>query len=173
LLGRLSFQSQVHWAAVAVEFAHHLGQRGFVETQAALAPGDRPLHIGLRSFRDCTDCRDFCFFAGRQILGRRALRYLQDLTYKVISPWTDGDQYEVMYGPGSFWENKSAWLENAPGFNLDRVQSPILLTVGGVQNRVPVIEWYASCWNGYTARSLRKVSQNLPLLTIVRIIAEA
>jgi dipeptidyl aminopeptidase/acylaminoacyl peptidase len=34
-------------------------------------------------------------------------------------------------GGGSFWSNKIEWLARAPGFNLDRVQTPLLLSGGG------------------------------------------
>lgn len=32
---------------------------------------------------------------------------------------------------GSFWSNKASWLERAPGFNLDRVETPLLITAAG------------------------------------------
>jgi hypothetical protein len=31
-------------------------------------------------------------------------------------------------GGGTFWNNKSEWFAHAPGFNLDRVRTPLLIT---------------------------------------------
>jgi dipeptidyl aminopeptidase/acylaminoacyl peptidase len=70
--------------------------------------------------------------------------YVQYLIDSVVSPAgrIGAAEYEQLYGGGSFWENRSAWLSNAPGFNTDRVQTPLLLTVNGVQNRTSFLELY-------------------------------
>ena len=47
-------------------------------------------------------------------------------TYPNIAKSVQGG-LEAING-GTFWRNKSAWLERAPGFNLDRVQTPLLIT---------------------------------------------
>lgn len=41
---------------------------------------------------------------------------------------------------GAFWQSKGDWLVNSPGFNVDRVQTPILFTVSGKLNQVTAME---------------------------------
>ena len=38
--------------------------------------------------------------------------------------------FEKQYG-GSFWKNKKAWLEEAPEFNVDQIQTPVLFSKTG------------------------------------------
>lgn len=40
-------------------------------------------------------------------------------------------EYERQYGNGTFWENKSGWLEEAPTFNIDRIETPVLFSLHG------------------------------------------
>jgi dipeptidyl aminopeptidase/acylaminoacyl peptidase len=40
-------------------------------------------------------------------------------------------QSERQYGRGTFWQNKKAWLEQAPNFNVDRLEAPVLFTLHG------------------------------------------
>jgi dipeptidyl aminopeptidase/acylaminoacyl peptidase len=39
--------------------------------------------------------------------------------------------YENQYGGKSFWQDKTAWIESAPIFNLDRARMPMLLMYNG------------------------------------------
>ncbi len=55
-------------------------------------------------------------------------------------------QYEAQYEGGqSFWKNETEWLKEAPGFNPDKVNTPLLLTRHGssVGGLVTVLERYA------------------------------
>lgn len=36
---------------------------------------------------------------------------------------------------GSFWQNKRQWVDEAPGFNLDKIRTPLLMTMSG--NGIP------------------------------------
>lgn len=59
--------------------------------------------------------------------------YLMDA---LIAPTTIGRFVESFNGEAgkTFWQNKLNWLEQAPGFNLDRVETPLMLTVNGRHN---------------------------------------
>jgi dipeptidyl aminopeptidase/acylaminoacyl peptidase len=52
------------------------------------------------------------------------------------SSHAEADEY---YG-GSFWQNKQAWLEYAPGFNVDRIRTPVLFTTTGRFNTILTLE---------------------------------
>jgi len=52
--------------------------------------------------------------------------------------------YEVMAGGASFWKNKLSWLENVPGFNVEQVRTPTMLTVTGRMNRALYAEFLAA-----------------------------
>ncbi len=55
--------------------------------------------------------------------------YGQYLSSSALMEKFESDQFDGMYAGGKlFWENKQAWLEDAPGFNLDRMQTPLLVT---------------------------------------------
>lgn len=55
--------------------------------------------------------------------------YFQYLSGFALIEKSESDQYDAMYEGGKpFWSNKQAWLDDAPGFNLDRMQTPLLLT---------------------------------------------
>lgn len=55
--------------------------------------------------------------------------------------WTTGDGgYETYYGGGTFWQNKAAWLEHTPGFNVDRVTTPTLFTAHEVSTNLFSLE---------------------------------
>jgi len=43
---------------------------------------------------------------------------------------TGASSYEEQYGSGSFWQNKSGWMD-APAFNVDRVSTPVLFAATG------------------------------------------
>jgi dienelactone hydrolase len=60
--------------------------------------------------------------------------YVQYLFSGVASPGDALAQsgYERQYeGSGSFWDNKQAWIKDAPGFNAEQVHTPVLFTVHG------------------------------------------
>lgn len=53
------------------------------------------------------------------------------LQYLAIFALTDiaTFEFDAMYEGGTpFWSNKQAWLADAPGFNMDRMHSPLLMT---------------------------------------------
>ncbi len=57
--------------------------------------------------------------------------YIQYATVGVIFPReiAQFEEFEQQYaGGGSFWSNKQSWLAEAPGFNLDRMETPLLIT---------------------------------------------
>ena len=43
---------------------------------------------------------------------------------------------------GTFWAAKKDWLERAPGFNLDRVEMPFLITASGPSAFISANEMY-------------------------------
>lgn len=56
------------------------------------------------------------------------------LLYSVLNEdsWRQVPELNAFYsGTGSFWENKEAWMASAPGFNLDRITAPLLLSTSG------------------------------------------
>ncbi|HKZ74836.1 MAG TPA: hypothetical protein VJ011_12270, partial [Steroidobacteraceae bacterium] len=61
-------------------------------------------------------------------------------TYPNIAKTAQGT-LEAING-GTFWANKAAWLERAPGFNLDRVETPLLITSTGPFSFLVVNEMY-------------------------------
>lgn len=48
-------------------------------------------------------------------------------------------EYDEYYG-GGFWANKSSWVEHAPGFNIDKIRTPVLFTTGGTFNNILMLE---------------------------------
>jgi dipeptidyl aminopeptidase/acylaminoacyl peptidase len=46
----------------------------------------------------------------------------------------DVSPFDRQWGEGSFWQNRAAWLEHAPGFNVDRVEAPVLFTITNRSN---------------------------------------
>ncbi len=50
-----------------------------------------------------------------------------------------GTIFERQYGEGTFWENKSAWLD-APGFNIDKVVTPVLFSTTGKSTNILALE---------------------------------
>jgi dienelactone hydrolase len=60
--------------------------------------------------------------------------YVQYLLYALSSPASAEfvPQYANLYAPrGGFWANQDSWIQRAPGFNADRVKTPLLLSIGG------------------------------------------
>lgn len=49
------------------------------------------------------------------------------------------DGYGKQYGDGNFWENKKGWLD-APAFNVDRVQTPVLFSTAGLTTSWSLLE---------------------------------
>jgi hypothetical protein len=49
-------------------------------------------------------------------------------------------EFESYYGGGTFWKNKNAWLEHSPVFNVDRVVTPVLFTIGNKPNNLLYLE---------------------------------
>jgi dipeptidyl aminopeptidase/acylaminoacyl peptidase len=50
------------------------------------------------------------------------------------------DELERQYGGGTFWQNKSAWLEQAPGFNVDKVRTPTLFACNSKISNLYMLE---------------------------------
>lgn len=83
--------------------------------------------------------------------------YLLAYTFKDIA---DDDfgltrlNMDARYG-GRFWENKGGWLDSAPGFNLERVRTPLLLAGGrNGEDGIPGVELDLELYSGL--KQLRK-----------------
>jgi hypothetical protein len=61
--------------------------------------------------------------------------------YAISAGFGDMDvgSYEQQYGRGTFWQNKQGWLD-APAFNLDRLQAPIMFATTGETTRWAMLE---------------------------------
>ncbi len=58
-------------------------------------------------------------------------QYVINLTISppTSSAHTSGSERDEMYAPGgAFWENQQGWVADAPGFNLDRMNTPLLIS---------------------------------------------
>lgn|GEM_PF-927650 len=71
--------------------------------------------------------------------------YLQYLFFNVASEGAVSrvSEYESWHGGGEFWSNKDAWIERAPGFNLEKVQAPWMIAMNGRHNLLPSMELFA------------------------------
>jgi dipeptidyl aminopeptidase/acylaminoacyl peptidase len=65
--------------------------------------------------------------------------YIQDAAFGMSTPTA----YEQQYGKGTFWQNKAGWAD-APGFNVDRVVTPALFSLGGRINKIVAVETIAA-----------------------------
>jgi dipeptidyl aminopeptidase/acylaminoacyl peptidase len=83
------------------------------------------------------------YFAAATLVDGVDLSYLQ---YVLLSVGGAGDEAEQIYGSKPFGEGLANWMERAPGFHLDQIQTPVRIEALEPSGLLEEWEIYASLW---------------------------
>jgi hypothetical protein len=120
---------------------------GAIESLDGIGLIDRT-HVGLAGFsRTCLHVKyslthSKFHFAAAVVADGVDAGYFQDLAFANAEPGISSD-FDVLNGASPFGAGLSSWLENSPGFNLDKVSAPVLIQALGRGSLLSEWEWFS------------------------------
>jgi dipeptidyl aminopeptidase/acylaminoacyl peptidase len=140
--------TQLTWPSAGRQFVEgldaaisNLSTRGIID----------PHRVGLITFSFSGQlARHALTHPGRQPLAAAVIADAADTSYfSYLTAGSGASSYSLRFfenaneSQGRFWLNKDVWLRNAPGFNLEAVRSPVLISVNGRHNVINELEFVA------------------------------